>query len=63
MDDKTKKGWQDDVKIAKDEIPYWSKKWGVSADTIKNAIEATRSHAVSKIEEFLIQNGYLSEEK
>lgn len=59
MDSKDKQGYQDDAKIAKDELPYWCKKWGVSKGCIQDAIEATGSHGVKTIEQYLRDTGQL----
>lgn len=56
-DDKSKQGYQDDSKIALDELSYWSRKWGVKHKEIVDAIEATGSHAVSTIEQYLKDTG------
>lgn len=60
-DDKSKQGYQDDSKIAEDELSYWCKKWDVSPDTIRDAIDCTGSHAVSKIEAHLKLTGAIPE--
>jgi hypothetical protein len=62
MDNKKLQDYRDDSKIAKDEFPYWCEKWCVSKETLQEAIDATGSHAVSKISEYLKDNGYISEE-
>lgn len=59
-DDKSKQGYQDDSKIAKDELTYWSNKWQVPKEVIINAIDCTGSHAASKIEAFLKETGAIS---
>lgn len=61
-DDKSKQGYQDDSKIAIDELEYWTKKWGVTKDQILNAFVKTNSRAVSKIEKYLREKGVIEDE-
>ena len=49
-DDKTKPGGQDRTRININEdyeIRFWSKKFGVSADTLKAAVRAVGTHAAT----------------
>jgi hypothetical protein len=42
------------------EIIYWSRKWGISALQLENAVKAAGSNVVRNIEEHLRQTGKLS---
>lgn len=48
-DDKTKQGYQDDSKIANDELSYWRKALGVSRKKIIRLMKELKTRAVSKI--------------
>ena len=56
MDNKKKKGYQDDSKIdTKDsnEMEYWKKELGMSGQQIAGAIKVTGTNGVKKIKEYL----------
>jgi len=42
------------------EIIYWSRKWGISALQLENAVKAAGSNVVRNIEEYLRQTGKIS---
>lgn len=52
-DDKTKQDYRDDSKISRDEVAYWAKKFNVTTKEIIDAIAATESNSVKKIEAYL----------
>jgi hypothetical protein len=62
-DDKSKQGYQDDSKIARDEYAYWCRKWKITRSQLHNAITETSSHAVSVVRSYLVQNGDLQNEE
>jgi len=41
-----------------DDIVYWTKKWEISAHQLNEAIKATGSNKVRKIEEYLRSKGF-----
>jgi len=55
MDDKSKKGRQDDSQINVNEdyeVQYWSKKFRVTADELREAVKAVGSKVVA-VEDYL----------
>jgi hypothetical protein len=54
-DDKSKTGWQDDTRINVNqdyELRYWSDKFGVTHDKLKEAVKAVGPY-VSKVKKYL----------
>lgn len=55
-DDKNKTDYRDRAQVNGNEayeLEYWSKKWGISIEELKNAIKKSGSNSVSKLEEYL----------
>jgi len=55
MDDKSKTGRQDDSQINVNEdyeVKYWSKKFGVTSDELKDAVKAAGT-SVAAVEDYL----------
>ena len=44
-------------KVLREELPYWTKKWKVSALKIGGAKRAVQSESISKIEKYLRKKG------
>lgn len=44
-------------KVLREELPYWTKKWKVSAFQIGGAKRALQSESISKIEKYLRKKG------
>lgn len=44
-------------KVLREELPYWTKKWKVSALQIGGAKRAVQSESISKIEKYLRKKG------
>lgn len=58
MDDKKKKGYQDDSKISLTqayEVAYWTKKFGVTEDQLRQAIIDAGSNGVQNVMANLIE--------
>jgi hypothetical protein len=58
-DDKTKKDYRDRSRINVGEIyevKYWTDKWCISREQLNDAIRATDSTSVKKVEEYLKKN-------
>jgi hypothetical protein len=61
-DDKNTKGYRDRSRIdySQDyERTYWTNKWDISNEQLKEALEKTDSVMVSDVEEYLKKNGYI----
>ena len=55
-DDKTKTGGQDRSRISTSEdyeIQYWSEKFGVNADELKQAVKDSGSNSPEEVEKYL----------
>jgi|GEM_PF-767611 len=39
-----------------EEVNYWANRWGVSRESIKSAVKASRSNNISAVENYLLKN-------
>ncbi|PRY52429.1 uncharacterized protein DUF3606 [Arcticibacter pallidicorallinus] len=44
-----------------EDLNYWANKWGVSRESIKSAVKASRSNSISSVQEYLLKNKQISE--
>ena len=55
-DNKNKTDYRDRTQVNSSEdyeLQYWSKKWGITTEELKDAIKKSGSNSVSKLEEYL----------
>ncbi|WP_407431116.1 DUF3606 domain-containing protein [Arcticibacter sp.] len=43
-----------------EDLNYWANKWGVSRESIKSAVKASRSNSISAVQEYLLKNKKIS---
>lgn len=39
-----------------EDVNYWANKWGVSRESIKSAVKASRSNDISTVQDYLVKN-------
>ena len=39
-----------------EDVNYWANKWGVSRESIKSAVKASRSTNISTVQDYLVKN-------
>ncbi|MGV3703861.1 MAG: DUF3606 domain-containing protein [Arcticibacter sp.] len=39
-----------------EEVNYWANRWGVTCESIKSAVKASRSNNISAVENYLLKN-------
>jgi len=43
-----------------EDVNYWANKWGVSRESIKSAVKASRSNNIYAVQEYLLKNKKIS---
>jgi len=43
-----------------EDLNYWANKWGVSRESIKSAVKASRSNSISAVQEYLLKSKKIS---
>jgi len=43
-----------------EDLNYWANKWGVSRESIKSAVKASRTNNISAVQEYLLKNKKIS---
>lgn len=43
-----------------EDLNYWANKWGISRESIKSAVKASRSNNIFAVQEYLLKNKKIS---